>query len=39
MTFGKVRYVSTEVTEIREVWSVSLHQGQVIEDEVGRAQC
>lgn len=32
MTFGKASYVSTEVTEIREVWSVSLHQAQVIED-------
>lgn len=37
MTFGKVSYVSPEVTEIWEVWSVSLHQRQVIEDEAGRA--
>lgn len=39
MTFGKVSYVSTEVTKIREAWSVSLYQGQVIEDEAGRARC
>lgn len=39
MAFGKVSYMSTEVTKNWEVWRVSLHQGQLTEDEAGWARC